>query len=112
MPLRLYFIRHGETEWSRSGQYTGRADIPLTAHGEDEAQELGLRIRGIPFARVLTSPLKRAQQTCAPPGGLGCPSHRRSISYSTPRRSVFSVMSTTAPANLRSLCGTLPRWKG
>jgi broad specificity phosphatase PhoE len=65
MPLRLYLVRHGETEWSRSGQYTGRTDIPLTAHGEDEARELGLRIRDIPFARVLTSPLKRAQQTCA-----------------------------------------------
>jgi broad specificity phosphatase PhoE len=65
MPLRLYLVRHGETEWSLSGQYTGRTDIPLTAHGEDEAQELGLRIRDIPFAHVLTSPLKRAQQTCA-----------------------------------------------
>ena len=65
MPLRLYLVRHGETEWSLSGQYTGRTDILLTAHGEDEARELGLRIRDIPFARVLTSPLKRAQQTCA-----------------------------------------------
>jgi probable phosphoglycerate mutase len=65
MPLRLYLVRHGETEWSLSGQYTGRTDIPLTAHGENEARELGLRIRDIPFARVLTSPLKRAQQTCA-----------------------------------------------
>jgi len=65
MPLRLYLVRHGETEWSLSGQYTGRTDIPLTAHGEDEARELGLRIRDIPFARVLTSPLQRAQQTCA-----------------------------------------------
>lgn len=65
LPLRIYFIRHGETEWSRSGQYTGRTDLPLTAHGEDEAREVGLRIRGVPFARVLTSPLKRAQQTCA-----------------------------------------------
>lgn len=64
-PLRLYLIRHGETAWSLSGQYTGRADIPLTAHGEDEARELGLRIQDIPFAHVFTSPLKRAQQTCA-----------------------------------------------
>ncbi len=64
-PLRLYLIRHGETEWSLSGQYTGRADIPLTPHGEVEARELGLRIQDIPFAHVFTSPLKRAQQTCA-----------------------------------------------
>lgn len=63
--LRLYLIRHGETEWSLSGQYTGRTDISLTANGEDEARELGLRIRNIQFAHVLTSPLKRAQQTCS-----------------------------------------------
>lgn len=65
MSLRLYLVRHGETEWSLSGQYTGRTDIPLTAHGEEAARELGSRIRGIPFSRVFTSPLKRAQQTCA-----------------------------------------------
>ena len=64
-PCASTSIRHGETEWSLSGQYTGRTDIPLTAHGEEEARELGLRIRDIPFTRVLTSPLKRAQQTCA-----------------------------------------------
>ncbi len=64
-PLRIYLVRHGETAWSRSGQYTGSTDIPLTAKGEAAAQKLGLRLQGIPFARVLTSPLQRAQQTCA-----------------------------------------------
>ncbi len=39
--LRLYLVRHGETEWSLSGQYTGRTDIPLTAHGESAAREVG-----------------------------------------------------------------------
>jgi broad specificity phosphatase PhoE len=63
-PLRLYFIRHGETEWSLSGQHTGRTDLPLTANGEDEARELGKHLRDIRFAHVLTSPLKRARQTC------------------------------------------------
>ena len=65
MPLRLYLIRHGETEWSLSGQYTGRTDLPLTAHGEEAARNLGRRLQNIPFAHVLTSPLKRARQTCA-----------------------------------------------
>lgn len=64
-PLRIYLVRHGETEWSLSGQYTGSTDIPLTAKGEAAARKLGLRLRGIPFTRVLTSPLQRAQQTCA-----------------------------------------------
>ncbi|MGC2282237.1 MAG: histidine phosphatase family protein, partial [Candidatus Acidiferrales bacterium] len=62
--LQLYFIRHGETAWSLSGQHTGRTDIPLTAHGEDEARKLGPCLWGIQFTRVLTSPRQRAQRTC------------------------------------------------
>ncbi len=63
-PLRLHLIRHGETEWSLSGQHTGRSDIPLTAHGEDEARSLIPWLSRIRFARVLCSPRQRAQRTC------------------------------------------------
>jgi len=38
--LQLYFVRHGGTAWSLSGQHTGRTDIPLTAEGEDQSREL------------------------------------------------------------------------
>jgi len=62
--LRLYTIRHGETEWSLSGQHTGRTDISLTAQGEDEARQLEPYLRGIRFSAVMTSPRRRARRTC------------------------------------------------
>ncbi len=63
--LQLYFIRHGETEWSLSGQHTGVTDIALTAHGENEARQLAPCLRRIEFASVLCSPRQRAWRTCA-----------------------------------------------
>lgn len=68
--LQIYFIRHGETAWSLSGQHTGRTDIALTARGEDEGRRLQPCLHGIPFTQVLTSPRQRARQTCAL-AGLG-----------------------------------------
>ena len=68
--LCLYFIRHGETEWTLSQRHTGRTDLPLTAHGGDEARKLRGRLSAIAFTCVLTSPLQRARQTCAL-AGLG-----------------------------------------
>ena len=61
---QIYLARHGETEWSLSGQHTGRTDIPLTEHGERNARNLGERLRGMRFAEVWTSPLQRAKRTC------------------------------------------------
>ena len=62
--LSLYLIRHGQTEWSLSGQHTGRTDIPLTAHGEDEARALRPWLGPIQFSRVFSSPRQRARRTC------------------------------------------------
>ena len=64
LPLQIYFIRHGETAWSLSGQHTGRTDLPLTPHGEAMARELATALNGITFSRVLTSPRLRARATC------------------------------------------------
>jgi broad specificity phosphatase PhoE len=61
--LSLYFVRHGQTEWSLSGQHTGRTDIPLTARGEGEARALIPWLKQVRFDLVLTSPRQRARRT-------------------------------------------------
>jgi probable phosphoglycerate mutase len=60
---KLVLLRHGETEWSRSGRHTGLTDIPLTAHGEELARAAGELVRGYDFRLVLSSPLQRARRT-------------------------------------------------
>ncbi len=63
-PTRLVLARHGETEWSKSGQHTGRTDIPLTGLGREQARQLGAVLGGRTFSRVVSSPLVRALDTC------------------------------------------------
>src|ERR1700746_4182566 len=60
----VYLARHGETAWTVSGQHTGVTDLPLTERGERNARRLGERLKGLTFAKVFTSPLRRASRTC------------------------------------------------
>lgn len=60
----MYVVRHGATEWSKSGQHTGSTDIPLTAEGERQAERAGELLAGINVSTVLCSPLQRARRTC------------------------------------------------
>ena len=64
MPSEIWLVRHGETEWSRSGQHTSRTDLPLTAAGERQAEGLKRMLVGHSFAMVLSSPMQRAVETC------------------------------------------------
>jgi probable phosphoglycerate mutase len=61
---KIYLVRHGETEWTLSGQHTGLTDIPLTKNGEQQAKFLGKQLHEHAFSQVYTSPLSRALKTC------------------------------------------------
>ncbi|NYE95950.1 putative phosphoglycerate mutase [Psychromicrobium silvestre] len=60
---KLWLLRHGETEWSKSGQYTGLTDLPLTEQGEQQALSARPALAGTDFDLVLSSPLQRARRT-------------------------------------------------
>ncbi len=70
MAEEIWLIRHGETAWSRTGQHTGRTDLPLTEKGEEEARSLTKQLTGERFELVLCSPLVRARRTCEIAGYL------------------------------------------
>lgn len=69
-PSQIWLIRHGETEWSKTGQHTGREDLPLTERGEAEAHEAAALLAGAGFDRVLVSTLQRARRTAEITGHL------------------------------------------
>ncbi len=68
--LKLWLIRHGETEWSQTRRHTGRTDLPLTEAGREQAAALKERLASVSFADVYSSPLRRASET-AILAGLG-----------------------------------------
>jgi len=69
--LDVFTVRHGETEWSKSGRHTGLTDVPLLPEGEARARSLGPRLAGERFLRAYSSPLRRALQTAHLAGFTG-----------------------------------------
>jgi len=61
---QIVLVRHGETEWSKSGRHTSFSEIPLTLEGERQAAALKSELSNWDFKLVLSSPRKRAQRTC------------------------------------------------
>lgn len=62
--FEIWLVRHGETEWSRTGRHTGRTDLPLTERGREEARAAARLLKETAFDGVLVSPLRRARETC------------------------------------------------
>lgn len=61
--MKIYMIRHGETDWNKQRRLQGQADIPLNAFGRHLAEETAPALKDIPFSAVYTSPLSRAKET-------------------------------------------------
>lgn len=59
----LLLVRHGETEWSRSGRHTSYTDLPLTDRGREHARALAPLLAGQRVTAAFTSPLQRARET-------------------------------------------------
>ena len=61
--MKIYMIRHGQTEWNRLYRFQGQTDIELNENGRELASRVGRGMADIPFTRVISSPLKRASET-------------------------------------------------
>lgn len=61
--MKLYIIRHGETDWNVKRRFQGRSDIPLNEEGRRLARITSEALQDVPFTRIYTSPLKRAYET-------------------------------------------------
>ena len=62
----IILVRHGETQWNRETIFRGRADVPLSERGQEQARLLAAALAGWPVAAVYTSPLSRARETAQP----------------------------------------------
>ena len=95
---KLYFVRHGESEWNVADKICGRTDIPLTKRGHEQAVETGKKIvaEGIKADEILYSPLLRAADTAKHISGMtGIPAHME------PRliEQNFGIWEGTSPRN-------------
>ena len=61
--MKIYMIRHGQTEWNESGRLQGQTDIALNENGRELAVKVGQALKGISFDRVISSPLIRSVET-------------------------------------------------
>lgn len=61
--MKLYLVRHGETDWNKMGRLQGRSDVPLNESGRADAVRTGKALAEVGFDRIYSSPLQRAVET-------------------------------------------------
>ena len=61
--MRIYLVRHGETEWNRTRRFQGRSNLPLNQEGKKQVRALALALKNDPLTAIYTSPLIRAFET-------------------------------------------------
>jgi broad specificity phosphatase PhoE len=61
--MNIYVVRHGETLWNKEEVFRGRKDIPLNETGKKQAEKVGAYFAGISLSRIVSSPLRRAEET-------------------------------------------------
>lgn len=61
--MRIYLVRHGETEWNRTRRFQGRSNLPLNQEGKKQVRALALALKNEPLTAIYTSPLIRAFET-------------------------------------------------
>lgn len=61
--MKIYLVRHGETDWNQAGLLQGQTDIELNAQGLEQAHEAAERLKEVPFEIAFCSPLIRAKRT-------------------------------------------------
>ncbi len=64
--MKIFLVRHGESEGNRDNKFRGRVDYPLTDLGKKQAQDLAKFLEGFDIGKIISSPLKRALQTAQP----------------------------------------------
>ena len=61
--MKIYLVRHGETDWNQAGLLQGQTDIALNAQGLEQAHDAAERLKKVPFEIAFCSPLIRAKRT-------------------------------------------------
>ena len=63
--MRIFLVRHGETDWNKRNLVLGRSNVPLNDTGRKQAEDIAKQLSVIRLHRIYTSPLSRAKETAA-----------------------------------------------